>query len=346
MPSNTSADSLAAIQDITDAIRATTAFLWPPDLRQYLKLGFLIVFLGGVGGIGPVQLLTGLGNVDTDTPGTDEAGPNIADGLSTSFDTVGLALIIGIVVAITAILIGLLLIGSVFEFIFVEVLREEQITIRAYWRQWWRQGLRLFGFRLLVGVFTLVPVAVIAFRLVTPFMTSGPSSSASFGRVVIAIAISATIITLGSLLTGLTKMFVVPVMIAQDETLFAAWQRFWPTVRGEWKEYIVYLVLRFILQLIIGTATGAVLILAGIIFAIPAILILAAGILLSETAGIISLILIIVALLVFVLGILASAVLTAIPIQTFLRYYALLLLGDTNDRFDLIADRRVSLRKS
>jgi hypothetical protein len=76
MPSNI--DSVSAIQDITDAIRATTAFLSPPDIQQYVKLGFLIVFLGGVGGIGPVQLLTGIGNVDTDNPVMDEPGSNTA----------------------------------------------------------------------------------------------------------------------------------------------------------------------------------------------------------------------------------------------------------------------------
>lgn len=344
MPSKT--DSVAATQDITDAIRATTAFLSPPDIQQYLKLGFLIVFLGGVGGIGPVQLLTGVGNVDTDNPGTDEAGPNAASlsDMLTTFDNAELSIIIGVVVAIILCFIGLLAVGSVFEFIFVEVLREERIKIRAYWRQWWRQGLRLLGFRLLVGALTVVPIAVIALTVVTPLITSG--NSPLFGVVIFALGICVTTIILSSLLTGLTKTFVVPVMIIQDETLLAAWQRFWPIVRGEWKEYSIYLVIRFVLQIITGIVTGLILSLAAVIFAIPAIVILAAGILLGEAAGIIGIILIIGAILVFVLGILSTAILAAVPIQVFLRYYALFVLGDTNSRFDLITDRRMSVRKS
>jgi len=343
MPSNT--DSVTAIQDITDAIRATTAFLSPPDIQQYVKLGFLIVFLGGVGGIGPVQLLTGIGNVDTDNPVMDEPGSNTASfsDMLTTLDNSELSLIIGVVVVILLCFIGLLAVGSVFEFIFVEVLRQERIKIRAYWRQWWRQGLRLLGFRLVVGALTVIPIAVIALTVVTPLITSG--NSPSFGVVIFALGICVTTIMLSGLLTGLTKTFVVPVMIIQDETLLAAWQRFWPTVRSEWKEYSIYLIIRFVLQLIIGIATGLILTLATIIFAIPAIVILAAGILLGEATGIIGIILIIGAIFVFVFGILSTAILAAVPIQIFLRYYALFVLGDTNSRFDLITDRRMSVRK-
>ncbi|WP_425529354.1 DUF7544 domain-containing protein [Haloquadratum walsbyi] len=108
----------------------------------------------------------------------------------------------------------------------------------------------------------------------------------------------------------------------------------------------MYLIIRFVLQLIIGIATGLILTLSTIIFAIPAILILAAGILLGEATGIIGITLIIGAIFVFAFGILSTAILAAVPIQIFLRYYALFLLGDTNSRFDLITDRRMSVRKS
>jgi hypothetical protein len=34
-----------------------------------------------------------------------------------------------------------------------------------------------------------------------------------------------------------------------------------------------------------------------------------------------------------------------VPVQTYLHYYALLVLGDTNETFDLIKDRRTAIRE-
>jgi len=48
---------------------------------------------------------------------------------------------------------------------------------------------------------------------------------------------------------------------------------------------------------------------------------------------------------VFGLAVLVLTLFVSVPVQTYLRYYALFVLGDTNDAFDVIADRRRAVRE-
>jgi hypothetical protein len=89
-----------------------------------------------------------------------------------------------------------------------------------------------------------------------------------------------------------------------------------------------------------------VVVLGAIVAAVPfGIVGLAGGALLS-VSQIAGGILIAVAAVLFVLTIIVLGLLVAVPVTTYLRYYALLVLGDTNAEFDLIADRRRAIRES
>jgi len=45
-----------------------------------------------------------------------------------------------------------------------------------------------------------------------------------------------------------TTVFVAPTMLERDLGVLAAWKRFWPTLTGNWKEYVVYFLLVWVLQ--------------------------------------------------------------------------------------------------
>ena len=62
--------SLHAIDDIGDAIDATKAFLTPVSVRKWLKLAFVVLFLGGGGGGGFNQVRS-LSNLDQGSTGPD-----------------------------------------------------------------------------------------------------------------------------------------------------------------------------------------------------------------------------------------------------------------------------------
>ena len=137
---------------------------------------------------------------------------------------------------------------------------------------------------------------------------------------------------------------VVPVMIAEEIGVLAAWRRFWGTLTGQWKQYAAYLVMGFVLQIAAGLVAGIGTLIIAVLLAIPFGIIALVGAGLLSVASIVGWIVIGIAAVLFVLSMIAVVLLVGVPIQTFLRYYALFVLGDTNADFDLIAERRAAIR--
>ncbi|NHX35058.1 MULTISPECIES: DUF7544 domain-containing protein [Halolamina] len=330
--------TLYAIQDIDDAIAATRSFLWPFDLGRWVKLAVVAFFLGGTGGVNPFQFS---GSPQGTTPMEPGASPNVSaviDAISTTE-----WLLIGAIVG-TVVLLGLAFafVGAVMEFVFVESLRRERVAIREYWRGWWWQGGRLFGFRLVVGLLSLLlaggPIAAAAWPLL-----SG-TGTLSVPVLLLAIGVAVVVAIAGGLVNGFTTQFVVPVMIAENRNVLAAWRRFWPTLTGQWKQYLAYVVLRFVLAIAVAVVVGVVSAVGALVLAIPFVIV---GLIGAASLGVSQLVgwgVILFAVALFVLAMLVLSLLVAVPVQTYLRYYALLVLGDTEAAFDLVAERRQSIR--
>lgn len=330
--------SLAALDDIDDAIDATRALLWPFDLGRWARLAFVVFFLGGAGSVNPFQFT---GNTGTGMP-TDSGGSSGFWEFINSISPREWAIIIGVVGVILLIALVFGFIGAVMEFVFVESLRRERVSIRAYWGERWRQGAHLLGFRIVVGLLTL---AVGGGALVAAFwpLLAGVEGF-SFALLAVGGAVFVAVAFGGSLVTGLTTQFVVPVMIAEDRGVLGAWRRFWPTLTGEWKEYLAYLVVRFVLGIGIAMVVGIVSVVAAIALAIPVGVVALVGVALLSVSSVAGWAIIAVAAAVFVLCLFVFSLFVAVPVQTFVRYYALLVLGDTEDAFDLIPERRQAIR--
>jgi len=331
--------TLYALENVDDAIGATRSFLWPFDLGRWLKLAFVVFFLGGTGAVNPFQF--GGGTSSTGSSGEPGQLPSYSEIVNALTPTEW-AIVGAIVGAI--LLLGLILgfIGAVMEFVFVESLRRERVSIREYWGARWRQGVRLFGFRLVVGLLSLAVAGGAIVAALWPLFAGG-----QFSIPVLLLAIGvALVVAMGSgLLTGFTTQFVVPVMVAEDRTVLGAWKRFWPTMTGQWKEYLAYAVLRIVLSIAVGILVGVVTMIGVVVLAIPLVMVgIAGGVLLSVSDIVGGAVLLFVAALFFVAVIFLS-LLVAVPIQTYLRYYALLVLGDTEEAFDLVAERRRAIRE-
>jgi|AntRauMinimDraft_4_1070384.scaffolds.fasta_scaffold02063_3 hypothetical protein len=333
--------SLYAVDAIDDALSATRSFLWPFDRGRWLRLALVVFFVGGAGGFPSFQFS---GGAPTGTgPGTS-LPPGLPSPEAVVPGVVELLLIAGVFALIAAIVFGLLFVGSVMEFVFVESLRREAVSVRRYWRDNWRVGARLFGFRLLLGVLTLaVVLSVLAVALSPVFLGN---ERLVIGTMLLAIPVFFAVAVVSGLLGAFTTNFVVPIMLVEDRGVLAAWRRFWPTLTAQWKQYAAYVVISFVLQIAVGIVTSIVVVLGAIVAAVPfGIVGLAGGALLS-VSQIAGGILIAVAAVLFVLTIIVLGLLVAVPVTTYLRYYALLVLGDTNAEFDLIADRRRAIRES
>jgi hypothetical protein len=334
--------TLYALDDVDDAIDATRAFLLPFDRGRWAKLALVVLFLGGLGGFNPIQFPGGGGTGgEIDVPG-GPGSPGVPDA-APSLGAPELAIVAAIAGIVALITFGFLFVGSVMEFVFVESLRREAVTIRRYWSDHWRRGARLFGFRLVLGLLTLGLIGGIVVAVLSPIIFG--DGGFSLGLLFAAIPVFVVVAVVSGLMDGFTTTFVVPVMLAEERTVLSGWRRFWPTMTGQWKQYVAYAVMGFVLQLAAGILSGIVSLLGLVVLAIPFGLLGLGGFALLGVSQLAGWIVVGIAAVLFVLAAIVFVLFVSVPIQTFLRYYALLVLGDTNADFDLVAERRRAVRE-
>ncbi|OLZ41568.1 hypothetical protein A6E15_11500 [Natrinema saccharevitans] len=306
-----------AIDDLSDAIDVTREFLTPIRPWMWLKLALLLFFIGGVGFGNPVFSGGGGGVSDEGTavdPGTVDVGEWLP---------------ILIVVAVAVLLVGLafLLLGSIFEFTFLESLRSGEVHVRRYTKRNVGHGVQLFGFRVVLG---LIATAAIGLPVAAVFLSG--SDAVSLAMIVVVILVAFPVGLAYAVISRFTTVFIAPTMLQEDLGVVAAWRRFWPTLSGNWAEYLVYLLLVWLLQLVFAFAIGIAL----FILAIPIVIVLFV-LLFIPFLNLLVLLVAIPLLVVLVL-------LVQVPVVVYLRYYALLMLGDTDPGLDLIPDRRATIR--
>ena len=343
--------ALYAVDNIGDAYEATRAFLFPFSLRRWLKLALVVFFIGGA------SLGSGFqGNFNADVPVNQPSGPG--SGVDTGplagpagnadiEQFVPLILALGALVVILA--LAFAVVGAIMEFVFVASLREERVTIRRYVGRYWGKGLRLLGFRIGLGLLTAAVVVVPVGAASLVFFDADTSIGGAALPLLLLVPLLLTLVLAAALVYGFTTVFVAPIMLLEDRGVLSAWGRFWPTLRGQWKQYLAYVVLELILSIAVGVAVGLVTGLTLLALAIPfgalgALTVLADG-------GLADLSLVAIALLgvgVFVFALLAFLLtaLVQVPVLTYFRYYALFVLGDTDDSLDLVPERRRRVRES
>ncbi|QLD89435.1 hypothetical protein HWV07_10495 [Natronomonas salina] len=325
--------ALHALQEIGDAVDLAREFLFPFDLRRWLKLAVVAFFLGGSSAGFPT------GQFDTGGAPPDETPGQVPDLPSTLPDD--LLLIVAAIVA-GLLLLGLVfaVVGAVMEFVFVESLLSGTVSVRRYWSRRWGQGLRLFGFRFVLGLpFLLLVLGWMAILLVPLLLGDDPILPVGFFLLGIPVVFLAGLVY-GAVNT-FTTVFVVPLMIRDDSGVLAGWRRLWPSVKAEWKQYLGFAVAwlgltigtGLVASIAVGIAAVALLIPLGILAAVAYF---AVGF--STTAG---LLVVGVLAVVFVVAMLVVTALVQVPILTYLRYYALLVLGDIEPEFDLVRSDEV-----
>jgi hypothetical protein len=327
--------ALQALQDVSDALATTRAFLFPFELRRWLKLALITLFVGS-----GVSVPAGQFN---NTGGFE---PNTGAEVPSTIPSDVLPIVVGIVAV--AVLLGILftLVGAIAEFILVESLRTGEVTLRRHGRRRWRQGLRVFGFRIAIGIPLLVLVIGWLGLLIAPEVASDIGPIAPFE---VLLLLGGPIIVLASLLYAIinafTTAFVVPIMIKTDRGVLAGWRRLWGSIKTDIKEYVAYAAVGFVLSIATGIAASLVAGLVAVGLLIPLVLIgglVHVSVSLSSTIG--------VAILVvlgglFVIALLVCWLLVQVPVMTYLRYYALLVLGDIDESLDLIPDQRAAARE-
>jgi hypothetical protein len=335
--------TLSAVGSLEDAFAATRAFLWPVDRGRWARLVVVTLFVGGVGGVNPLQFQFGTGGGSTPDPSSVPGAPAPPDALP-PVGGAELAVVAGVVVLVASVTLGVLFVGSVMEFVLVDSLRREAVTVRRYWRDHWRRGIRLFGFRLVLGVVTLGVVGVLLAVVLGPVVL-GWTALFSVGLLVLAVPAFVLVAAVVGLVDGFTTVFVVPVMLAEERPVLSAWRRLWPTLTANWKEYAVYTLVSVVLGFVGGLLVGVATALGAVAVAVPFGLVALLGVGLLAVVEVAGFVVIGLAAVLFGLSVVALALTASMPVTTFYRYYALFVLGDTNGAFDLVAERRRAVRE-
>ena len=326
-----------AIDDLSDALETTRNFLTPVSLGLWIKLAIVVFFVSSLGMGGPT--IPG-GDVGTfaDEPMFEEETPGEVEEFEEEFPVEELLVVLLVVGGIVLFLWLLYaIISAVMQFVFIESLRSTEVHVRRYFKANLGNGLRLFLFRvgllLGAGILGIVPAAAIWLQ--------GGFDALSGALVALYALYGIGLFLVYSLTRRFTDEFVAPVMLLEGRGVLGGWRRFWSTLTGNWTEYLVYLILVWILSLAVTIAVWFVLAFGVLALLIPFaivifLLILAAG----EIGAILSVLVGIVAFLTILLFV----ALVWTPITTYFQYYALLLLGDTNDDLDLIPEQRAAVR--
>ena len=256
--------------------------------------------------------------------------------------------VVTLVVALVA--VGLLLgglfalIGAVMEFVLIESLRTGEVTLRRHWRRRWRQGLRLFGFRIAIGLPMIALFAGWLALLVGPVLT-GRDPTLPATAFLVGLPVVFLIGILYALVSGLTTVFVVPLMIQADSGVLAAWRRLWRSIKTAWKQYLAYVVIAFLLTIAAGIITSIVVGIVAVVLLIPILIGAAITHLTVSVSSTIGIAVLVTLALLFGLSMLVIGTLAQVPVVTYLRYYALLVIGDIEETFDVLSDRQPSRRK-
>jgi hypothetical protein len=273
-------------------------------------------------------------------------GPGVPSDAAQALAGLGLVTIVLAVVVLLLVVIAFAVVGAVMEFVFTQSLMTTEVHVRRYFREHLGSGLRLLAFRIVVGLVALLVfggllLAVFVLAVGGNLADAGPS--AILGSVGLFVVVVVGMALVFGIINGFTNVFVVPLMIQGEDGVLAGWGRLWSSITAEPKQYLAYLFLSVVLGIgvgIVGAVLGAI---AFVVLAIPFGIVgavfwfalgqgLASGILVGAVA------------LLFVLVLLVVANLIKAPLQSFLRYYAMLVLGDIDADLDPIPEVRASVR--
>jgi hypothetical protein len=324
-----------AFAALSDARDATENLLRPVDRGRWLRLALIALFVGVGGGVP-----TGGSNVSVPSGGGGGGGvpPDVPAPSMPGTESI-LAIVAGIVLLVVSAALVWSLIGAVMEFVLVVGLRDREVSIREPFGANVRLGLRLFGFRLAVG---LVSLAVIGLPLLAVFGVGIGVSPAFLVLLVPLIVVFGVVALVGSVVLGLTTDFVVPTMLTEGRGILDGWRRLWPTLRAEWKQVGLYVVAKFVLGIAVSLAVSLVVLLAALLVAIPFAIVGGALYLAASAAGVHTAGLVIAGILIalFVLAMIVVALIVQVPALTFVRYYSLSVLGMLVPALDLVGVER------
>ena len=282
--------SWSAVDAVDDAVEATRQFLFPVSLVRWAKLSVLVLLMGGSAGtnvsvsaLQNPEFLVESGGVETDPFGeTTGVAPDPMAGIGSVDTEVILAAAAVVVVAAVAFSIA----SFSLRLAYYDALHTNDVRLWRPFLDRLPQAVGLFGFTTALNLLVATPIVVAVLAGTTIGWTPADAlGSAVAGLPAWALGVlglcSVAVVLVGLLVLRFTREFVVPVMILWDRGVLAGWRRFGPTLRGSWTEFLLYLLVHFLLGAGISLAESFVTVFLGGLVAVFAgvVVLIAAGLL-------------------------------------------------------------------
>ena len=336
-----------AVDSLGDAYTATKRLLLPFSLRRWLVVAVAVFFVSG-SSVTPGINLRPFGT--TTPPSTDVTVPDgfapIREAPPPPVETtpfgLEVAVVLAILVAVFVLGVVIAYVSSVMEFVFVKLTARQEVRVRGFFGESLGKGLSLLLFRIAVG---FVVAGTVALLIVLVFLTGGTFLI----FLVLLSPFFVVFVVVLWLVARFTVDFVVPVMISEDTGILRGWRVFIGELRAEWEQYALYAFVRFVLGIAAGFVVGVgaltLAILLGIPFGIVALLGLFLGeVLAAQTAALV--LFVAVAVVFLVTLVVAVVTFVQVPVQTYLRYYSLFVLGAVSPEYDLVDEIREEMEET
>lgn len=262
------------LEAFDSAIKRTKKVLAEPfDFWKWIRLGIITFFIGG-GGMGipnfnfPASWQTEYRKMEA--PSTQE----IIDKITQFWHQYQIYILIGLAFIIFIILIFTLL-SSIMEFVFVESLVINSVTIRAYFRKYLHPGFNLFIVKIILGIvflslFVLAMIPVFR-QLLSGTITPGLILSSILWFFGVSLILAA--------LSGIISSFIslaIPVVMYQEVGIIMAIKKVLGRFKEDWRQIVVYWVVRFFAwmagAIVVGIAALILFIVIFLILLIPALI--------------------------------------------------------------------------
>jgi len=318
----------------------TKALLFQPfRLRFWMKLAIVAVLSGAL--IGGCNANFNTNNFGGSTDSQQTAGfGKIVDALRArpamwaTIATVAVAFLL-------IVFILFMYISSVLRFVLLEALLSGECHIRAGWRYWKTEGVRLFGWQLMFGLVTTGgTLALIAIPLYAAWrkgiLKNLPAHLPEFiaGAAVIFLAIGG--LALVSFVIGtFIHDFIIPVMRYERAGFLAAWRSAWARVTVAPGSLAVYYLMKLVLLMGASIVVSIVSLFVFLILLLPLLLVgiiaVLLGGLLAVGLGGVGIAIVITLGLIFGslvgFGIAYAQATLTLPVTAFMQYYALYYFG-------------------
>nr|WAH99954.1 MAG: hypothetical protein OI716_00905 [Candidatus Methanoperedens sp.]WAI00108.1 MAG: hypothetical protein OI720_00750 [Candidatus Methanoperedens sp.] len=305
--------------------RTKKALIEPFVFWKWIRLGIITILIGG-GGMGfpnfnfPASWQAESRSMET---------PSIQESIDKTtqfwhqyqtYILIGLAFIIFMILLFT-------LISSIMEFVFVESLVTNSVSIRAYFQKYLHPGFNLFIVKIILGIIFLSLFILAMIPVFRQVLSGNITPGLILGSIVWFLGLSLILIVLGGIISSFISL-AIPVVMYQKVGIITALKKIIGRFKDDWKQIVVYWVVRFFAwaagAIVVGLAALILFIVILLILLIPALIlyfiISALG---SGSGRFLFLVLMIPYGLIALVVLIIFLLIVSVPLPVFMKYHLL-----------------------